>query len=118
MLSGRYQHWFADYRDMTETDGYGYFYFALRYALFSNRLKLSFVANDPFHQHNTDETIYNSIKLQNPDSGSHECAKYSSHTNYHSHYFGLTATYSFGGKKVRHIRHDMENAESKRAEKR
>ena len=118
MLSGRYQHWFADYRDMTETDGYGYFYFALRYALFGNRLKLSFVANDPFHQHKTDETIYNSIRQQNPDSGSHESAKYSSHTNHHSHYFGLTATYSFGGKKVRHIRHDMENAESKRAEKR
>ena len=34
-----------------------------------------------------------------------------------SHYLGLTATYSFGGKKVRHIRHDLNNSESKRAEK-
>ena len=117
MLSGRYQHWFADYRDMTETNGYGYFYFALRYALFDNRLKLSFVANDPFHQHNTDETIYSSIRQQNSDSGSLESAMYSSHTNHHSHYFGLTATYSFGGKKLRQVRHDLNNSESKRAEK-
>ena len=117
LLNGRYQHWFSDYRDLIETDSYGYFYFALRYAMLDDRLKLSLVANDPFHQHVTDETIYNSKSGwcgydYNTYSNQHQ-----SHTNHHSHYIGLTATYTFGGKKVRHIRHGIENTESKRAEK-
>mgnify|MGYP002522045047 CR=1 FL=1 len=119
LLNGRYQHWFSDYRDMTETDGYGYFYFALRYAMFDDRLKLSLVANDPFHQHITDEKINNSDiwQITPAINGRHENIKQISHTNHHSHYLGLTATYTFGGKKVRHIRHDLNNSESKRAEK-
>ena len=32
LLNARYQHWFSDCRDLTETESYGYFYFALRYA--------------------------------------------------------------------------------------
>jgi len=77
------------------------------------------VANDPFHQHITDETINNSDiwQITPAINGRHENIKQISHTNHHSHYLGLTATYTFGGKKVRHIRHDLNNSESKRAEK-
>ena len=117
LLNGRYQHWFADYRDMTKTDSYGYFYFALRYSMLDDRLKLSLVANDPFHQHITDETIYNSKEGWYSYEHNSDMKQHLSHTNHHSHYIGLTATYSFGSKKVRHIRHDIENTESKRAEK-
>ena len=119
MLNARYQHWFADYRDMTKTDSYGYFYFALRYAMLGDRLKLSLVANDPFHQYVTNESIFSSRRtISEPQSLIYsESMGHISHTNHHAHYIGLTATYTFGGKKVRHIRHDIENSESKRAEK-
>jgi hypothetical protein len=40
-----------------------------------------------------------------------------SHTNHHVHYIGLTATYSFGGKKLHQVHRDLNNSESKRAEK-
>jgi hypothetical protein len=119
MLNARYQHWFSDCRDLTETDSYGYFYFALRYAMLGDRLRLSLVANDPFHQYVTDENIYSSSKqyydrLDYTFAGS---MGHLSHTNHHAHYIGLTATYSFGGKKLRQVRHDLNNSESKRAEK-
>ncbi len=122
LLNARYQHWFADYRDMTETDSYGYFTFALRYSLLDDRLKLSLVANDPFRQHVTNETIHNSriwdkpfIPYQEPPNSS-VIMEQGRHTRFHSHYIGLTATYAFGGKKVRSVRHDLKDAESKRAE--
>ena len=119
LLNARYQHWFSDYRDMTETESYGYFYFALRYAMLGDRLRLSLVANDPFHQYVTNENIYSSSKqyydrLDYTFAGS---MGHLSHTNHHAHYIGLTATYSFGGKKLRQVRHDLNNSESKRAEK-
>ena len=118
LLNARYQHWFTDYHDMTKTDSYGYFYFALRYSLLNDRLKLSLVANDPFRQHVTDVTIYNSRNwLYDSYTPYHEPMEHMSHTNHHSHYIGLTATYSFGGKKVRYVRHDLRDTESKRAEK-
>jgi len=118
LLNTRYQHWFSDYRDMTMTDSYGYFYFALRYTMLNDRLKLSLVANDPFRQHVTDVTIYNSRNwLYDSYTPYHEPMEHISHTNHHSHYIGLTATYSFGGKKVRYVRHDLRDTESKRAEK-
>ena len=119
MLNARYQHWFSDCRDMTETEGYGYFYFALRYAMLGDRLRLSLVANDPFHQFVTNENIYSSSK-QYYDKIDYTFAGsmgHLSHTNHHAHYIGLTATYSFGGKKLRQFRHDLNNSESKRAEK-
>ena len=119
MLNARYQHWFSDCRDMTETEGYGYFYFALRYAMLGDRLRLSLVANDPFHQYVTNENIYSSSK-QYYDKIDYTFAGsmgHLSHTNHHAHYIGLTATYSFGGKKLRQFRHDLNNSESKRAEK-
>ena len=113
----------ADYHNMTKIDGYGYFTFALRYAMLDDCLKLSLVINDPFHQHVTDETIYNSkilasnmIPYLNPSNTAVIMNQWR-HTNHHSHYIGLTATYSFGGKKVRYVRHDLRDTESKRAEK-
>lgn len=117
LLNFRYQHWFSDYRDLIEIDSYGYFYFALRCSMLDEHLKLSLVANDPFHQHVTDETIYNSKSGWYSYDNDRFTKQHLSHTNHHSHYVGLTATYSFGSKKVRHIRHDIENTESKRAEK-
>ena len=119
LLNARYQHWFSDYRDMTETDSYGYFYFALRYAMPGDCLKLSLVANDPFHQFVTNENIYSSRRnISDTQSLSYsEDMRLLSHTNHHAHYIGLIATYSFGGKKLRQVRHDLNNSESKRAEK-
>lgn len=123
LLNARYQHWLADYHNMTKIDGYGYFTFALRYAMLDDRLKLSLVVNDPFHQHVTDETIYNSkilasniIPYLDPPNTAVMMEQWC-HTNHHSHFIGLTATYSFGGKKVRYVRHDLRDTESKRAEK-
>ena len=114
LLNARYQHWFSDYTGMTKTEGYGYFHFALRYSLMDDRLKLSLVANDPFHQYVTDETIYNGSIWSFYDN---QIRQYS-HTNHHAHYIGLTATYSLGNKKVRRIQHDMRDTESERAQKR
>ena len=119
LLNARYQHWFSDYRDMSETDSYGYFYFALRYAMLGDRLKLSLVANDPFRQFVTNEDIYSSRRniSETPSLSYSEDMRLLSHTNHHSHYIGLSATYSFGGKKVRSVHHDLKDSESKRAEK-
>lgn len=123
LLNARYQHWLTDYHNMTETDSYGYFTFSLRYALMNDRLKLSLVAVDPFRQHVTDETIHNSriwtysfIPYQEPPNSA-VITEQGCHTRHHSHYIGLTATYSFGGKKVRRVRHDLYDSEAKRAEK-
>lgn len=117
LLNARYQHWFSEYRGATKTKGYGYFYFALRYSMPNDRLRLSLVANDPFHQFVTDETLFNvwtgaeSYYVGNPRT------VLFSHTNHHAHYIGLTATYAFGGKKVRRIQHDIKDTERQRAEK-
>ena len=120
MLTARYQHWFRDYHNMIETDSYGYCYFALRYALMDDRLKFSLVANDPFRQHVTDETIWNNTTSWIRDGQvSRELIRhpFQGHTLHHSHYIGLTVTYSFGGKRTDHAHHDLRNAESERAEK-
>ena len=120
LLNVRYQHWFADYRDMTKTDSYGYFNFALRYAMLDDRLKLSIVANDPFHQHVTNEVMWsNMISYSDKGYVSRQLYHYPfySRTLHHSHYIGFTATYAFGGRKVHHIHRDIDNTESKRAEK-
>ena len=114
LLNARYQHWFSDYTGITNTDGYGYFYFALRYSMLDDRLKLSLVANDPFHQFVTDETMNNNWSIL---TGKGDQTSQLSHTNHHAHYIALTATYSLGGKKVRHIHHDIKDTERQRAEK-
>ena len=117
LLNARYQHWFSEYQGATKTEGYGYFYFALRYSLLNDRLRLSLVANDPFHQFITDETTFNvwscleSFLVRDPK------IVQSCHTNHHAHYIGLTATYAFGGKKVRRVQHDIKDTEWQRAEK-
>ena len=113
LLNARYQHRFSDYSGLTETSSYGYFHFALRYSMMDDRLKLSLVANDPFHQYITDETIYNGLPIS--ASWPYKQKIQYSHTNHHAHYVGITASYSIGGKKVRRIQHDMKDTESQRA---
>ena len=115
LLNARYQHWFTDYQGASKYGGYGYFYFALRYSMLNDRLKLSLVANDPFNQYITDETRYNIWSLL--EFKDHIQPVMYSHINHHAHYLGLTATYSFGGKKVRRIHHDTKDTEQQRAEK-
>ena len=113
LLSTRYQHWFSDYNGLTATKGYGHFFFALRYSMLDDCLKFSLVAHDPFRQHVTDERIENSSM-----TGWWTAANLLfSHTRHHDHYIGLTATYSFGGRKVRRIHHDTKDTELQRAEK-
>ena len=113
LLNIRYQHWFSDYNGLTEAKGYGGFFFALRYSMLDDCLKFSLVANDPFRQHVTDE------RIENPSlTGWWGAANLQFiHTRHHDHYIGLTATYSFGGKKVRRIHHDTKDPERQRAEK-
>ena len=117
LLNVRYQHWLADYRNMTKTDGYGYFTFALRYALLDDRLRLSLVANDPFRQHVTDETVYNSRNwVYDSSTPYHVPMQQWNHSKHHSHYIGLSVTYAFGN-RAHHVRNDIKDTESKRAEK-
>ena len=106
LLNVCYNQWLDDYVGLSKIDAYGYFTFALRYALLNDRLKLSLTAIDPFHQHIVEKTSYY-----------HEDQFQKNRTNLHSHYIGLTATYSLGGKKVRQIHHDFNDTEQKRAEK-
>lgn len=120
LLNARYQHWFSDISDLTKTDGYGYFSFALRYSLMDDCLKLSLVANDPFRQHVTNETFYGlcrDIVRLDPDDWLGSFRQFI-HTNHHTQYIGLSAAYSFGNKKVHRIRHDFKDPESERAQKR
>ena len=118
LLNARYQHWFSEYRGATKTKGYGYFNFALRYSMLNDRLRLSLIANDPFHQFVTDETLFNVWSGAESNYVGNPRTVLFSHTNHHAHYIGLTATYSFGGKKVRRIHHDTKDTERQRAEKR
>lgn len=106
ILNIRYDQWLDDYVGVTKIDAYGYFTFALRYSLLNDRLKLSLTAVDPFHQQIIDKT-------RNCSLGPFQKV----HTNLHSHYIGLTATYSLGGKKIRQIHHDFKDSEQQRAEK-
>ena len=116
LLNARYQHWFSEYQDATKTKGYGYFYLALCYSMLNDRLRLSLVANDPFHQFVTDETIFNVWTGSYPYVENPEPVEFC-HTNHHSHYIGLTATYALGGNKVRRNHRDTMDKEWQRAEK-
>ena len=106
LLNARYDQWLDDYVGLSKIDAYGYFTFALRYSLLDDRLKLLLTAVDPFHQHIVEKTSYYHYDQFQKDR-----------TNLHSHYIGLTATYSLGGKKVRQIHHDFSDTEQERAEK-
>lgn len=109
LLNVRYDQCLDDYVGLSKIDAYGYFTFVLRYSPRNDRLKFSLTAVDPFRQHVMDKTT----KLRPP---LYRTYRVKNHTNCHSHYIGLTATYSFGGKKVRQIHHDIKNDEIKRAE--
>ena len=105
LLNIRYDQWLNDYDGLSEYDTYGYFSFALRYSLLNDRLKLSLTAVDPFHQ-NVKNRMTKYLYTENYQK---------IHSNLHSHYIGLTATYSLGGKKVRQIHHDFSDSEQQRA---
>lgn len=122
MLNANYQHWFSDYNVFTKTDSYGYFCFALRCMLLDNKLNISIVATDPFRQHVTDDVISSSMVDCLVDNGSGSgldmmvgSMDHSVHTRHHTHYIGISASYSFGGKKIRRIRRDKEDIELQRA---
>ena len=104
MFSAHYNQWIKQYVGLRRYDSYCRFYFALRYSMLSDRLRLSLVADDPFRQHVTDAESYYERRT--------EC----DHVNHHSHSIGLTVSYSFGGKAIRRAYRDMKNAETKRAE--
>lgn len=119
LLNARYQHCFSDYVALVKTENYGYFTFAIRYSLMDDRLKLALVVKDPFHQHVTNETLFctNESGLTLLDRDALITYRIFSHTNHHTHYIGLSATYSFGSKKVRRIQHDLKDIESQRAQR-
>ena len=104
MFSAHYNQWIKQYVGLRRYDSYSRFYFALRYSMLSDRLKLSLVADDPFRQHVTDAESYYAKRTERD------------HVNHHSHSIGLTVSYSFGGKAIRRAYRDMKNAETKRAE--
>lgn len=114
LLNARYQHWFSSYAGLTKTDSYGYFNFALRYSMLNDRLRLSLVVNDPFRQFITDETKLGCSYSKGFDWADKRLDCYS-HANHHTHYIGLTATYSFGGKHVRRLQQDKRDPETQRA---
>ena len=122
LLNARYQHCFSDYVALVKTENYGYFTFALRYSLMDDRLKLSLVVKDPFRQHITNETLfctYGSGFIPESYYQYRGVLKFGmfSRTNHHTHYIGLSASYSFGSKKVRRIQHDLKDTESQRAQR-
>ncbi len=113
LLNARYNHWFSDYMGATRYSGYGYFHLALRYSLLHERLKLSLVLTDPFLLYVTDsESFTGSYNL-----GTHSTLEELHHIKHHTLSVALTATYSFGGKKVRRVYRNTRNTDSKRAEK-
>ncbi len=105
MFSARYNQWTKHYLGLIKFGSYSSFHFALRYSMLDERLKLSLVADDPFHQHVTDAESYYEHRVERD------------HVNHHSHSIGLIVSYSFGGKVMRHTYRDMKNTETNRAEK-
>lgn len=103
MFSARYNQWLKHYVGLTRFDSYSRFYFALRYSMLNDRLRLSLVADDPFHQHITDAESYYERRLER------------NHVNHHSHSIALNLSYSFGGKTVRRAYRDKKDTETQRA---
>lgn len=98
-----YRHWFQEYFAQTQSDSYAYLRMSLKYSCLDDRLKISFIIGDPFHQNINRNTIF-----------------YQEYTNTnrfdnHSRYIGLRATWSFGGKQVHRTYHDNRDTESQRA---
>lgn len=104
IFNARYDHWFRQLEKMTDTEAFGYPSLALRYTMPGDRLKLSLTARDPFHQHITDATrVYNWFTER-------------VRSDYHARLVSLTATWSFGGSRVRRTCRDKKDTETRRAE--
>lgn len=108
MFNAHYEHHFQEFEGLTKYGAYSSFSFALRYALLNDRLKLSLVADDPFHQH-----ILRTTRRYNDDLFTEH-----SRIDLHAHQVSLMVSYSLGGKKVRRVQRDTKNTESERAGKR
>ena len=108
MFNAHYEHHFQEFEGLTKYDAYSSFSFALRYSLLNDRLKLSLVADDPFHQH-----ILRTTRRYNDDLFTEH-----SRIDLHAHQVSLMVSYSLGGKKVRRVQRDTKNTESERAGKR
>ena len=99
MVSARYDQWLRDYQGVARYDAYGYFSFAVRCSLLRDRLKLSLVATDPFHQYVT--TSHRSFVSDGGSYSQVEDPAFSTklfderiHINHHLTNLSLTATYS------------------------
>lgn len=108
ILNAHYEHHFQEYEGLTRYGAYGSFNFALRYSLLNDRLKLSLVADDPFHQH-----ILHTTRRYNNDLFTEH-----NRIDIHAHQVSVMVSYSFGGEKVRRVQRDIKNTESERAGKR
>ena len=106
ILNFNYTHEFPRVSMMAKYKSLALLYAQLRYSLLNNRLRLSLSISDPFHQNitrstnrYTDYTIYM--------------------TNYvHPHCVSFSATWSFGGNKVRRSYRQSKNTDASRASSR
>ena len=105
MFDARYVHIFSHSSGLTEYGLSEWFRFALRGSFLEDRLKLSFILDDPFCQHVTDYV--------------RKYKKYDEKTrmNYHSHAITLTASYSLTGKKVRRTQQNSHAVDMQRSQK-
>ena len=103
VLNASYTHYFPYVSMTAKYESMALLYAQLRYSLFDNRLRLSLSVSDPFRQNITRSTS--------------QYADYSIYTtNYvHPHSVNFTATWSFGGNKVRRSYRQSKNTEAGRA---
>lgn len=103
VLNASYSHYFPSASNMVRYKSMALLYAQLRYSLLNNRLRLSLSVSDPFRQNimrstgrYADYTVYM--------------------TNYvHPHSVNLSATWSFGGDKVRRSYRQSRNTDASRA---
>jgi len=103
VLNASYSHYLPCVNMNAKYEGYALLYAQLRYSLLNNRLRLSLSVSDPFRQN-----IY------------HFTSRYTDYTvrmtNYaHPHSITLSASWSFGGDKVRRSYRQSKNTEASRA---
>ena len=103
VLSASYTHYFPYVSMTAKYESMALLYAQLRYSLLDNRLRLSLSVSDPFRQNITRSTSqYDGYTIYT--------------TNYvHPHSVNLSATWSFGGNKVRRSYRQSKNTEAGRA---
>ena len=103
VLSASYTHYFPYVSMTAKYESMALLYAQLRYSLLDNRLRLSLSVSDPFRQNITRSTSqYDGYTIYT--------------TNYvHPHSVNFSATWSFGGNKVRRSYRQSKNTEAGRA---